>query len=171
MSAQLLCHHLSPKDDGCFPTGVSPKTGRNHIQNQEWLKFAVLWGVFNAVLCRSGGLSLQPWAGAGARSRMRSAPAPWPCRSASTATRSPGRPRRPARLGAAPGAPPMCPTLPGASSPRTVPMATPAVGTPSRRTEAGGECVRPLGRCMALPHGHCCPRLSPADPTQVWHGG
>lgn len=136
-------------------------------------------GFFNAVLgCSDGFFRLQPWAGAWARSRMRSAPAPWRCRSASTATRSPGLPRRPARRGAAPGAPPMCPTRPGASSPRTVPTATPAAGTPRRRTRAGGECVWPRGRCrLALPHGRrcrsgrSCQRLSPSCLIHMWQGG
>lgn len=86
---------------------------------------------------------------------MRSAPEPWRCRSALTATRSRGLRRRPARRGAAPGAPPMCPTLPGASSRRTVPSATPGVATPRRRTKAGGECVWRLGCCrLALPRDH-----------------
>lgn len=98
---------------------------------------------------------VQPSPGAGAQSRMRSAPAPWRCRSASTATRSPALRRRPARHEAAPGAPAMCPTLPGASSLRTAPTATPAAGTSRRRTRAGGECLWLLG-----PHGHrCCPRV------------
>lgn len=64
LSTQLLCLILV---QGIM--GVSSKTGRNHVQTQEWLKFAVLWGSlrrFSAALTAFPGCSPRRVPGLGA---------------------------------------------------------------------------------------------------------